>query len=226
MCADGGAEKLVGKAIAGRRDEVFLVSKVLPRNATRGGTIAACERSLRRLGTDHLDLYLLHWRGRTPLRETIDAFEALLDADKIRHWGVSNFDVSDMEELVQIAGGFVVGTDQVLYNSNRRGIEYEPAAPVRAAWCPHHGVCGDRAGRLLNHAGLQRVAARHHATTAQVALAWVLRQDKVIAIPRAALPEHVKENRAALKLRLTDRDLAELDREFPPTAGPQPLEML
>jgi diketogulonate reductase-like aldo/keto reductase len=226
MYADGAAEKLVAEAIAGRRDEVFLVSKVLPNNASRRGTIAACERSLRRLGTDRLDLYLLHWRGPIPLEETLDAFAALVRTGKIRHWGVSNFDVSDMEELVDLPGGTAVTTDQVLYNLTRRGIEYDLLPWCRERSLPIMAYSPIEQGRLLGHRELQGVAARHGATPAQVALAWVLRQDGVSAIPRAGTPAHVQENRAALDLRLTEQDLAALDRAFPPPTGPRPLEML
>jgi diketogulonate reductase-like aldo/keto reductase len=226
MYADGAAEELVAEAIAERRDEVFLVSKVLPSNATRRGTITACERSLRRLGTDRLDLYLLHWRGSHPLEETIDAFSALVRAEKIRHWGVSNFDVSDLEELVDLPGGAAVETDQVLYNLMRRGIEYD-----LFPWCREHDLSimaysPIEQGRLLSHSELQSVAAKHSATPAQVALAWLLRQDGLTVIPRAGTPAHVRENRAALDLLLTEQDLATLDRAFPPPTGPGPLEML
>jgi diketogulonate reductase-like aldo/keto reductase len=226
MYADGGAEELVGEAISGRRDEVFLVSKVLPQNASRSGTVAACERSLRRLRTNRLDLYLLHWRGSIPLEETIDAFEALVDADKIRFWGVSNFDLHDMEEVLTIEGGANATTDQVLYNLTRRGIEYDLLPWCHERHIPIMAYSPIEQGRLLKHPELQRVAARHKATPAEIALAWVLRLDGCIAIPRAATPEHVRENRAAADLHLTKQDLAELDQAFPPPTGPRPLEML
>jgi diketogulonate reductase-like aldo/keto reductase len=226
MYADGGAEKLVGEAISGRRDQVFLVSKVLPQNATRSGTAKACERSLRRLKTDHLDLYLLHWREQTPLEETVRAFEELLHAGKIRYWGVSNFDVSDMKEVQSLTGGEGVATDQVLYNLTRRGIEYD-----LLPWCRQHGIpimaySPIEQGRLLESSSLRKIAQHHGATPAQVALAWVLRQEKVIAIPRAGTSEHVLQNRGALDVPITRVDLATLDREFPPPSAPQPLEML
>jgi diketogulonate reductase-like aldo/keto reductase len=226
MYADGAAEQLVGEAIAGRRDEVFLVGKVLPHNATRRGTIAACERSLRRLGTDQLDLYLLHWRGQVPLAETLEAFIALIRAGKIRHWGVSNFDVADMEELDGTPGGGAVATDQVLYNLTRRGIEYDLLPWCRKRGIPIMAYSPVEQGRLLNHPQLQGIADRHCATSAQVALAWVVRQDGLVAIPKAGTPAHVRENRAALDILLTDEDLAALDRVFPPPTGPQPLEMI
>jgi diketogulonate reductase-like aldo/keto reductase len=226
MYADGAAEQLVGEAIAGRRDEVFLVSKVLPHNATSRGTIAACERSLRRLGTDRLDLYLLHWRGQVPLAETLEAFVALTRTGKIRHWGVSNFDVADMEELKRTSGGGAVATDQVLYNLTRRGIEYDLLPWCRKRGIPIMAYSPVEQGRLLNHPQLQDIAERHRATPAQVALAWVVRQDGLVAIPKAGTPAHVRENRAALDILLTDEDLAALDRVFPPPTGPQPLEMI
>jgi diketogulonate reductase-like aldo/keto reductase len=222
--ADGGAERLVGEAIKGRRDEVFLVSKVLPQNATRRGTQAACNRSLERLGVWEIDLYLLHWRGLIPLEETLDAFDTLVGAGKIRHWGVSNFDVSDMQELVDLPGGARVATDQVLYNLTRRGIEYD-----LLPWCQHSGLpimaySPIEQGRVLRHSTLRIVAERHTGVTpAQVALAWVLRQDAVCAVPQSGKPEHVRENRGALDVRLTSQDLADLDLAFPPPDVKQPL---
>jgi diketogulonate reductase-like aldo/keto reductase len=226
MYGNGATETLVGEAIAGRRDEVFLVSKVLPGNATASGTVAACDRSLRRLRTDQLDLYHLHWRGAVPLAETLDGFAALLRAGKIRYWGVSNFDVPDLEELRSLPGGREVATDQVLYNLSRRGIEWRLLFWCRELGLPIMAYSPIEQGRLLRNPVLQRVAARHGATAAQVALAWVLRHADVIAIPRAGNPAHVEENRGALDLRLTEQDLAELDRAFPPPTGPQPLEVI
>ncbi len=226
MYADGGAEELVGEAIAGRREQVFLVSKVLPHNATRRGTITACERSLRRLQTDRIDLYLLHWRGGPPLEDTLDAFGLLVRAGKIRHWGASNFDVADMEELTALPGGSAVQTDQVLYNLTRRGIEHDLLPWCRERQLPIMAYSPIEQGRMLGHPGLENVAARHGATPAQAALAWLLRQDGLMVIPRAGTPEHVRENRAALDLRLTKMDLAELERAFPPPTEKRPLEML
>ena len=226
MYADGAAEELVAEAIAGRRDEVFLVSKVLPNNATRRGTIASCERSLRRLGTDRLDLYLLHWRGQVPLEETFDAFAALVSAGKIRHWGVSNFNVSDLAEVMNLPGGAAVATDQVLYNLTRRGIEYDLLPWCHERSLPIMAYSPIEQGRMLGHPVLQGVASRHDATPAQVALAWVLRQDGLNAIPKAGTPTYVQENRTSLDLRLTEQDLATLDRAFPPPTGPRPLEMI
>jgi len=226
MYADGGAEKLVGEAIAGRRQEVFLVSKVLPSNATRRGTTDACERSLRRLQTDHIDLYLLHWRGGTPLAETLEAFAALVRADKIRHWGVSNFDVADMKELAGLPGGSAVATNQVLYNLTRRGIEFDLLPWCRQRSVPVMAYSPIEQGRMLGHHALRSVAERHDATPAQVALAWLLRQDGLMVIPKAGTLEHVRENSAAVDLRLTKKDLAELDSAFPPPTKKKPLEML
>ena len=226
MYADGGAEELVGEAIAGRRHDVFLVSKVLPENATSRGTIAACARSLRRLRTNWLDLYLLHWRGQVPLEETIAAFEALVNAGHIRRWGVSNFGISDMQELVELHGGEGVTTNQVLYNVTRRGIEYDLLPWCREQRIPIMAYSPIEQGRMLAHPQLIKIAARHGATPSQVALAWVLRQEGVIAIPKAGKPEHVRENRAALELRLDRQDFVELDRAFPPPTGPVPLDML
>jgi diketogulonate reductase-like aldo/keto reductase len=226
MYADGEAEAVVGEAIRGRRDEVFLVSKVLPGNASRKGTLAACERSLQRLGTDCIDLYLLHWRGSAPLAETLQAFETLQRAGKIRHWGVSNFDSDDMAQLVRLAGGAGVATNQVLYNLTRRGIEHDLLPWSRTHAIPIMAYSPIEQGRLLTHPELKRIARTHAATPAQVALAWVLREPGVMAIPKAGTVAHVRENRAALDLRLTAEDLASLDRAFPPPDGPQPLEML
>ena len=226
MYADGGAEALVGEAIAGRRDELFLISKVLPENATRPGTLAACEHSLQRLGTDRLDLYLLHWRGNVPLEETLDAFAALVDAGKIRYWGVSNFDVVDMIELRGLADGRNAATDQVLYNLTRRGIEYDLMPWCRNRNIPIMAYSPIEQGRLLDHEELKDVAVRHNAQPAQVALAWLLRQDGVVAIPKAANVAHVRENHAALALYLTREDLAALDRAFPAPTEATPLAML
>jgi diketogulonate reductase-like aldo/keto reductase len=226
MYADGGAEVMVGEAIAGRRDELFLISKVLPENATRLGTVAACERSLRRLGTDRLDLYLLHWRGNVPLEETLDAFAALVGAGKIRYWGVSNFDVVDMIELWGLTGGADVAANEVLYNLTRRGIEYELMPWCRKRGIPIIAYSPIEQGRLLGHRELKSVAARHNAKPAQVALAWLLRQDGIVAIPKAANVAHVRENHAALELRLTRQDLAALDRAFPAPTEVMPLAML
>jgi diketogulonate reductase-like aldo/keto reductase len=226
MYGDGAAERLVGEAIRGRRDEAFLVSKVLPENATRRGTVAACEASLARLGTDRIDLYLLHWRGEVALEETLDGFRALLDAGRIRHWGVSNFDVDDMEELAHLRGGDEVAANQVLYNLSRRGIEWDLLPWCAGRRVPIMAYSPIEQGRLLRSAVLERVAARTGGTAAQVALAWALRHDGVVAIPKAGRPAHVTLNREALALRMTEEDLAELDRAFPQPTGRVPLEMI
>lgn len=226
MYGNGASEKLVGEAITGRRDEVFLVSKVLPSNASRSGTIAACERSLRRLGTDRLDLYLLHWRGNVPFAQTIEAFEELRQAGKIRHWGVSNLDINDFEELLETPGGNAVAVNQVLYNLSRRGIEFDLLPACQAQRVPVMAYSPIEQGRLAAWPILKRIAAERGVTPAQVALAWVLRQPGVIAIPKASSAAHVHDNRAALDLQLAATDLAALDREFLPPDGPEPLEMI
>ncbi|MBI4207771.1 MAG: aldo/keto reductase [Betaproteobacteria bacterium] len=226
MYGDGRAESLVGEAIAGMREQVFLVSKVLPSNASRKGVHRACEASLKRLRTDRIDLYLLHWSSSHPLAETIRGFEELLAAGKIRHWGVSNFDVDEMEELLATRGGAACAVNQVLYNLTRRGIEFDLLPWCRARRIPVMGYSPIEQGRVLGRPMLQRIALRHGATPAQVALAWLLREDAIVAIPKAGTPAHVRENRGALDLRLTRRDFAELDRAFPPPGGPRPLEML
>ena len=226
MYGEGGAEELVGEAIAGRRDKLFLVSKVYPHNASRRGAIAACERSLKRMKTDRIDLYLLHWRGQVPLAETIEAFEALQRDGKIRHWGVSNLDVVDMQELLGEPGGDKVAVNQVLYNLTRRGIEYDLQPLLRKRSIPIMAYSPIEQGRLLNAPALRTIAQRHNATPAQIALAWLLRQEQIIAIPKAATVAHVEENRAALDLKLTDKDLGELDQAFPPPDEATPLEML
>ncbi|AGY58595.1 aldo/keto reductase [Gloeobacter kilaueensis] len=226
MYGEGGAEQVVAEAIGGRRDEVFLVSKVYPHNATHKGAVAACERSLKRLRTDRLDLYLLHWRGGVPLAETLAAFEQLLAGGKIRHWGVSNFDVGDLEELTALAGGQAVATNQVLYNLSRRSVEWQLLPWSRARHLPLMAYSPVEQGRLLGQSALQAIAHRHRATPAQIALAWLLRQKDVVVIPKAGNSEHLRQNRAALDLVLTEADLAELDRAFPPPRGPRALEML
>ena len=227
MYADGGAERVVGEAIAGRRDQVFVVTKFYPQNATRERMAAACDRSLRRLNTEQIDLYLLHWRGEVPLRETLAGFEDLLEAKKIRCAGVSNFDVDDMEELARIKGGLEpIVTNQVLYNLERRGIEWDLVPWMRKRRRPIIAYSPVEEGLLTHpHPLLKRVAERHDATPAQVALAWVIRDDGVVAIPKAADPKHVRENRGAADIKLTKRDLDELDESFPPAEGKKPLEM-
>jgi diketogulonate reductase-like aldo/keto reductase len=225
MYASGGAEEITGAAMRGRRDEVFVVSKVLPSNASRAGTIAACERSLKRLGTDRIDLYLLHWRGNHPLSETVAGFEALKQAGKTRHWGVSNFDVEDMEELLA-AGGEAVACNQVLYNLTRRGIEYDLAAWQAGRQIPIMAYSPIEQGRLARNKALAAIASAHKASAAQIALAFVLAQPNTIAIPKAGSEAHVRENRAAADIVLSAADLAALDAAFPPPRRKTSLEMI
>jgi diketogulonate reductase-like aldo/keto reductase len=221
----GEAEMIVAEAVRGRRDQCFIVTKVLPENSTRAGTIAACERSLKRLKTDRIDLYLLHWRGRPRLDETLSGFEALLEAGAIRYWGVSNFDVGDMEELFALPGGEACATNQVLYNLRRRGIESGLLPWCRARGVPIQVYSPIEQGRLVDGKALSAVAARHGVKPAQVALAWVLRHSDMMVIPKATNEAHVRENRAALDIKLSKTDLAELDRAFPPPTGSRPLEL-
>lgn len=226
LYGDGRSESLVGEAIAGQRDKVFLVSKVLPSNASRKGVSRACEASLKRLRAEEIDLYLLHWSSSTPLEETVCGFEDLLAAGKICSWGVSNLDLMEMKKLVALPGGKACAANQVLYNVTRRGIEFELLAWCRESGIPVMAYSPVEQGRLLGHAALKKVAARHGATPAQVALAWVLRQEGVMAIPKAGSASHVRENRGALDLKLSAHDLADLDREFAPPKGRTPLEMI
>ncbi len=230
MYGEGGAEEVIAGAIAGRRPEVFLVSKVYPYNASRRGAVEACERSLRRLKTDYLDLYLLHWRGSVPLAETFDAFQSLRRAGKIRGYGVSNFDQSDMEEASVLPGGDAIATNQVLYNLKRRGIEWdllrwcrERGMPIMAYSPLEHSAAGLRS--MLGNPQLKLVASRHSSTPAKVALAWLLQQEGIVVIPKAGDTAHVRENRTALDLMLTNRDLAELDLAFPPPRKGMSLEI-
>ena len=231
MYGEGGAEMVVAEAIAGRRNDVCLVSKVYPHNASRRGAVAACERSLKRLKTDRLDVYLLHWRGEVPLTETLEAFMALKQAGKILDYGVSNFDADDMEEAAALPGGDAIATNQVLYNLMTRGIEWD-----LLPWCRSRGIpvmayspfvsAPPALTRLLGNPALKVVASRHDATPAQIALAWLLHQPGVVAIPKAVQPVHVRANRAAYDIALTADDLAELDRAFPPPRKKVPLAML
>jgi diketogulonate reductase-like aldo/keto reductase len=225
MYADGGAEEVVGEAVIGRRDEVFVVSKVLPSHASRTATIAACERSLKRLGADRIDLYLLHWRGGYALEDTLTGFEALLEAGKIRSWGVSNFDVADMEELLA-AGGQAVAANQVLYNLTRRGIEYDLLPWSERHKVPVMAYSPIEQGRLLGHPALREIAAAHGATPAQIALAFVLARPNVIAIPKSSNAAHLRDNVAAAAIQLSADDLQTLDGVFPPPKRKQALEML
>lgn len=226
MYGDGASEELVGEAIAGRRDETFLVSKVYPHNASRTDTIAACERSLRRLGTDRIDLYLLHWRGSIPLAETVAAFEKLRAAGKILRWGVSNFDADDMAELMTTKGGERCATDQVLYNLSRRGIEWDLLPWARAGNLPIMAYSPLEQARLLYDGELKAVADGHGWTAAQLALAWVMDRGGVVAIPKTSSRRRLDENVGALDVRLTPEIRAALDRAFPPPHRATPLEMI
>ncbi|HEX7390876.1 MAG TPA: aldo/keto reductase [Acidiphilium sp.] len=227
MYGEGGAERVVGKAIAGLREQVFLVSKVYPHNASAAGVAKACAASLKRLGTDRIDLYLLHWRGRHPLAETVEAFERLRAAGKIRFWGVSNFDTDDMEELAALADGGLCATDQVLYHPDERGVEFDllPWCRKRAMPVMAYSPLG-QAGKLLGSPALASVARRHGATPAQIVIAWSLRDGNTIAIPKAASALHVRQNAAAADIRLGAEDLAEIDAAHTPPRRKQGLAML
>ena len=226
MYGSGAAEEIVGRAAQGVRDQLFIVSKVYPYNASRAGLVTACERSLSHLATDRIDLYLLHWRGSIPLAETLAGFQQLQRDGKIRHYGVSNFDRADIAEWAALKGGDTIVADQVLYNLARRGPEWD-----LVPWCREHKVAIMAytplgTGNMLGRPALGEVARRHGATPAQIALAWLLRQEGTIVIPKASRPEHVRENRGALDIALTDEDLAALDRAFPPPRGRAALDML
>jgi diketogulonate reductase-like aldo/keto reductase len=226
MYGSGGAEEVVARAAQGIRDTLFIVSKVYPYNASREGVVAACERSLKRLATDRIDLYLLHWRGSIPLAETLEGFQRLEHDGKIRHHGVSNFDRADMAEWLALTGGETVAADQVLYNLARRGPEWD-----LVPWCREHNIAIMAytplgTGGMLGNPALAELARRRGATPAQIALAWLLRQEGTIVIPKASRPEHVRENRGALGVALAEEDLAALDRAFPPPKGKSSLGML
>jgi diketogulonate reductase-like aldo/keto reductase len=226
MYADGGAEEVVREAVAGKREQVFLVSKVWPHNASRTGAIAACERSLKRLGTDRIDLYLLHWPGRHPIADTVAAFETLRADGKIRHWGVSNFDAEGMDEVVAAPGGGNVAANQVLYNLTRRGIEFDLLPWQARHKVPIMAYSPVEQGRLARSRQLEAVARKHGVSTAQVALAFTLLRPDVISIPKATDPAHVRDNRSAADLVLDADDRAALDKAFPPPRGATPLEMI
>ncbi|MBX5143856.1 aldo/keto reductase [Rhizobium lentis] len=226
MYGDGGAEEIVGQAIRGRHDEIFLVSKVYPWNASLKGTVEACEHSLERLGTDRIDLYLLHWRGNYPLAETVAAFEMLKDAGKIGAWGVSNFDTDDMEELLKVPDGVNVAANQVLYNLSRRGIEFDLLPWCQSRRIPVMAYSPIEQGHILHNAELIRIAKAYQATPAQLALAFLLERDGVIVIPKTSNAERVRENRDCISLDITDEDWQALDAAFPPPAKKKPLEML
>lgn len=226
MYGEGLAEERIGEAIAGRRDQAFLVSKVYPHNASRKGAAAACERSLRRLGTDRIDLYLLHWRGSVKLAETMEAFESLQQSGKIRHYGVSNLDLADMEELWKLPGGPAVATNQVLYNLTRRGIECDLLPWLRERRIPIMAYSPIEQGRLLKNRKLVDFAGRYDITPSHAALAWLLSKEGVIVIPKTSRRDRLQENFEALEVELTPAQLAELDRLFPAPTEPVPLEML
>lgn len=226
MYGRGRSEKLVGEAIRGIREQVFLISKVLPQNASRTGTKRACEASLQRLGTDRLDLYLLHWSGPYPYEATAEAMMELQQEGKIRYWGVSNMDVEDMEEFFALPQGHTCAADEVLYNLTRRGIEFDLLPWCREREVPVIAYSPVEQGRLLRHPALAEIARKHEATPAQVALAWVLRRPGVLAIPKASSAEHVKENFGCLSLSLTEEDLFRLDREFPAPTRKRILEVI
>ena len=226
MYGDGRSEELVAEAIAGRRDEVFLVSKVYPHNASAKGLPAACERSLRRLNTDRIDLYLLHWRGSVPLAETLQAFMRLRQAGKIRHYGVSNLDLADMQALWQLPGGEGVAANQLLYNLTRRGIEWDLLPWLRARRVPVMAYSPLEQAALTRNRKLAGFAERYGMTPAQAALAWLLAREDVIVIPKTGRRERLKENLGALERVLTPAQLSELDRLFPPPAAAGPLQML
>jgi diketogulonate reductase-like aldo/keto reductase len=227
MYGNGGAEEVVAEAAQGQRDKLFIVSKVYPHNASRTGVAQACERSLKRLRTDRIDLYLLHWQGSHPLAETVAAFETLKSEGKIRYWGVSNFDTRDMEGLVRLADGTNCATNQVLYHAATRGIEYD-----LLPWAMRHNMPlmayspVGQGGRLLHSKALAAVGKRHNATPAQIAIAWTMRHGNVISIPKASDQVHVRQNAAADSIELTEADLAEIDAAHPPPARKQSLEIL
>ena len=226
MYGEGGAEEVIAQAIASRRAEVFLVSKVYPHNASKRGTIAACERSLQRLKTDYLDLYLLHWRGSVPLAETLEGLATLQQSGKIRSYGVSNFDAEDMEEAIGLKDGKGIATNQVLYNLMRRGIEWNLLPWCRQQGIPIMAYSPIEQGRLLNNRTLKTIAQQRGVTAAQVAIAWLLHQENVIVIPKSSRIDHVEQNYAALNLKLNADELASLDAAFPAPTKPVSLEML
>ena len=226
LYGDGRSERLVGEVIAGRRDEVFLVSKVRPENASEMKMMLACEKSLERLGVDRIDLYLLHWQGRVPLEETVDAFQELVDEGMIARWGVSNLDLRAMERLVDIDGGADCAANQLLYNLGSRGVEFDLLPWMQARDMPMMAYSPLGRGGLLEHPLITDIADRHDASPAQVALAAVLRQDGMIAIPKASTVEHVEANADALDIRFDVEDLERLDRVFPPPTKATPLDII
>ena len=226
MYGDGESEKLIAEALGDRRDELFIVSKVYPHNGSERGVQAACERSLKRLKTDRIDLYLLHWRGGEDLEGVVAGFEKLKGDGKIRHWGVSNFDADDLEELFSIDGGDACATDQILYNVARRGPEFDLLPWLRERRMPAMAYSPVDHARLPRGGALEKIAAARGVSAFQIALAWVLQQPQVFAIPKAADVAHVRENRAALDLRLSADELADIDQQFKPPKSKRSLEML
>jgi diketogulonate reductase-like aldo/keto reductase len=227
MYGDGGAESVVGAALrGGRRDKAFIVTKVLPSNAGRRRVITACERSLARLAIDRIDLYLLHWRGATPLAETVEAFEQLVHVGRIARWGVSNFDVVDLQELYAPLAGTHCAANQVYYSASRRGVEFDLLPLLQSRRVPLMAYCPFDEGRILSDNTLTVIGHKHGVNTAQVALAWLLAKPGVIVIPKAGRPEHLRENVAAVSLTLDNDDLEQIDRRWPPPAGKQRLAMV
>ncbi|AFZ13495.1 2,5-didehydrogluconate reductase [Crinalium epipsammum PCC 9333] len=226
MYGEGGAEEVIAQAIANRRSQAFVVSKVYPHNASIKGAIAACERSLQRLKTDYLDLYLLHWRGSIPLTETLQAFQTLQQAGKIRSYGVSNFDVKDMESASKLEGGKAIVTNQVLYNLSRRGIEWNLLPWCRERNIPIMAYSPIEQGRILKNRTLGAIAQQRGVTPAQIAIAWLLHQENVIVIPKSSKIDHINQNLAAIDLKLSTEELHALDAAFPPPTKPTSLEML
>ncbi|MGJ8514817.1 aldo/keto reductase [Carnimonas bestiolae] len=235
MYGHGRSESIVGRAVKGRRDDAFIVSKALPSNATKKGLKEACERSLSYLGIDCLDLYLLHWPGSTPLSETLEGFEQLIDAGKIKRWGVSNFDTSATNALARTSGSSDCTTNQVLYNLGSRGIEFDLRPRLRELEIPLMAYCpvaqgGSASRHLVNHPIVQEIAAQHNASPTQLLLAWAIRpfngERDLIAIPKAVTPAHIEENAKALEITLSAEQLKKLDEAFPPPAGPEPLDIV
>ena len=225
MYGNGVAEEIVKEAVEDRRDDLFIVSKVYPHNASRRGTIEACERSLKRLGTDRIDLYLLHWPGSIPVQETVDAFERLRADDKIRHWGVSNYGVANMAELHSVSGGASCAANQVLYHLGERGIEWDLLPDCERDGIPIMAYSPLGQGAILRNRTLGQIAQKHSSSVATVALAWVLRRPNMITIPKTSQAARVKDIVASVDLTLDDDDIAMLDDAFPAPTGPRPLAL-
>ncbi len=226
MYGEGGAEEVLGEAMTGQREKLFIVSKVYPHNASHDGVITACERSLKRLGTGHIDLYLLHWPGSIPLAETISGFEHLKDTGKIRYWGVSNFAIDRMQELAALEAGNHCAANQVLYHLGMRGIEWDLLPWCNARTMPVMAYSPLGQGEILDHPALAKIASKHEVAPATIAIAWTLRDNNVISIPKSSQPAHLDQNLAALEVSLDTSDLAALDGAFPPPDAPEPLHMI